>query len=81
MMRYIVLALVALMVVAVGYIYIESAPGGEVDKKKKNKQGQNIWSPVDEFLAEPEPELDDKPKVILIDDFEAEKERRNKKKG
>lgn len=81
MFRYVIIALIAVMVLAVGYIYIESAPGGTLTyfgKKKKNSD--NVWGPVDEFLAEPEPVIVDEPKVISIDDFEAEKERRNKKK-
>lgn len=75
-MRYVILALVALMVVAVGYIYIEKAPNGETVKKKSNGQG----GAVDDFLSAPDPIIDDEPKVILIDDFEAEKAKRRKKK-
>lgn len=76
-MRYLILLLVAVMVLGIGYIYIAGAPDTGYSKKKK---GDNMWSPVDEFLAEPEPQIADEPKVISIDDFEAEKERRYKKK-
>ncbi|MBE6030153.1 MAG: hypothetical protein E7225_00960 [Clostridiales bacterium] len=79
MFRYVILALLAVMVIGVGYIYIESAPGGTLGRKNK-KNNDPVWSPVDEFLAEPEPVINDEPKVISIEDFEAEKERRNKKK-